>query len=180
MHDVHLVDKNLAELLRMDPGGFVVAWPPEDKPKAVGGPSPKLEKTAAMAYWLRYYNAGILLTRFSRSAFFDSRMMAAEHVGPYPPHVPSTGWNAFYSVLHFCREVHAYGLSWELSKESYKRAGHTRLGTAYYWYKHQKGALTEEEYYSNRSVDNPNSFHGFAKEHIGMQTLAAYYDVTFL
>lgn len=33
MHDFHIKEQNLAELLRMDPGGFIAVWPPEDKPK---------------------------------------------------------------------------------------------------------------------------------------------------
>ena len=34
MHDFHIKEHNLAELLRIDPGGFIIVWPPEDKPKA--------------------------------------------------------------------------------------------------------------------------------------------------
>lgn len=179
MHDFHIKEQNLAELLRMDPGGFIAVWPPEDKPKGLGGPGPKPEKTKYLSYWLEYSNATIMLTRFSRAAFYDSHMMARAHVGPFPPHVPSTGWNAFYSVLHFCQEIHAYGLAWQLSEESYKRAGHKKIGKAYYWYKHEKGNVNEDDYYYNRNIKNPNSFHGFDKEKIGMQTLATYFNVTF-
>jgi len=103
MHDFHIKEHNLAEMLRLDPGGFIVAWPPEDKPKGLAGPSPKPEKTKYLAYWIEYSNSTMLLTRFSRAAFYDSHMMARDHVGPYPPHVPSTGWNAFYGMLHFCQ-----------------------------------------------------------------------------
>jgi len=31
----------------------------------------------------------------------------------------------------------------------------------------------------SRNIKNPNSFHGFDKEKIGMQALATYYNVTF-
>eukprot|EP00873_Tetraselmis_striata_P028129 jgi/Tetstr1/448393/TSEL_003770.t2 len=163
MHDFHIKEQNLAELLRMDPGGFIAVWPPEDKPKGLGGPGPKPEKTKYLGYWLEYANATIMLTRFSRAAFYDSHMMARTHVGPFPPHVPSTGWNAFYSVLHFCQEIHAYGLAWQLSEESFKRAGHKKIGKAYYWYKHEKGNVNEDDYYYN-DKEYDNSYHSFERE----------------
>mmetsp|Transcript_25749 Transcript_25749/g.72051 ORF Transcript_25749/g.72051 Transcript_25749/m.72051 type:complete len:393 (+) Transcript_25749:127-1305(+) len=163
MHDFHIKEHNLAEMLRIDPGGFILVWPPEDKPKGLGGPSPKPEKTKYLAYWLEYSNATILLTRYSRAGFYDSHMMARTHVGPFPPHVPSTGWNAFYSVLHFCQEIHAYGLAWQLSEESYRRAGHTKTGKAYYWYKHDKGNVNEDDYYYN-DAELDFSYHSFERE----------------
>jgi len=32
----------------------------------------------------------------------------------------------------------------------------------------------------SRNIKNPNSFHGFDKEKLGMQTLATYYNISFL
>ena len=32
----------------------------------------------------------------------------------------------------------------------------------------------------SRNIKNPNSFHGFDKEKAGMQTLATYYNISFL
>ena len=36
-------------------------------------------------------------------AFKDSHRIARKCVGPFPPYIPSTGWNAIYASLHMCR-----------------------------------------------------------------------------
>jgi hypothetical protein len=141
MHDVHLRSENLVEYLRMDRGGLIMIWPPENKPRNMAGPPPNLlgksgtssssprlvvawrtiyfrlttkfdalwdvggtEKTATVQE-LRRARAQLLVTRMSLRAFKDSHLMAWRHVGPFPPYVPSTGWNAFYTVLRVCRLV---------------------------------------------------------------------------
>lgn len=97
MHDGHMAEKNLAEMLRMDPGGLVLAWPPTNKPKGTGGPSPKPERTKHIGLWLDYSNATILLTRFSKAGFYDSHMMARKVTLPAfrdnHPFVGSTKWD---------------------------------------------------------------------------------------
>lgn len=40
MHDVHLRQQNLQEYLRMDRGGLIMVWPPQDKPRNMAGPPP--------------------------------------------------------------------------------------------------------------------------------------------
>mmetsp|Transcript_14891 Transcript_14891/g.41856 ORF Transcript_14891/g.41856 Transcript_14891/m.41856 type:complete len:372 (+) Transcript_14891:167-1282(+) len=179
MHDGHIHEKNLAELLRMDPGGVALVWPPTHKPKGLAGPGPKPDKTRHLGMWLDYSNATIMLTRFSKAGFYDSHMMARKVVAPYPPHVPSTGWNAMFASLHMCAELHVFGYAWELAPETFVRAGHKEIGKAYYWYKHEKGDVTETDYYYNRNIKNPNSVHGFAEEKQGYRNLAKIYNITF-
>jgi hypothetical protein len=179
MHDMHIAERNLAELLRLDPGGVALVWPPTNKPKGLAGPGPKPERTRFLAHWLEYSNSSIMLTRFSRASFYDAHMMARKLVAPYPPHVPSTGWNAMYAALHLCQETHVYGLAWQLSPETYERAGHKRVGKAYYWYKHEKGNVNEADYYHKREIKFPNSKHGFAEEKDGYRKLAQVYNIYF-
>jgi len=179
MHDMHIAERNLAELLRLDPGGVALVWPPTNKPKGLAGPPPKPERTRFLAKWLEYSNSSSMLTRFSRAGFYDSHMMARKLVAPYPPHVPSTGWMAMYAALHLCQETHVYGLAWALSPETYERAGHKRVGKAYYWYKHEKGNVNENDYYYKREIKYKNSKHGFAEEKDGYRKLAQVYNIHF-
>ena len=58
MHDFHIKEHNLAELLRIDPGGFIIVWPPEDKPKVMQKPLPPQ---------LRRKGAELSLERFKTS-----------------------------------------------------------------------------------------------------------------
>jgi hypothetical protein len=106
-------------------------------------------------------------------------MMARKVVAPWPPHVPSTGWNAMFAAIHMCRKLHVFGYAWELSPESWRRAKHASIGKAYYWYKHMKGDVTEHDYYHSRNIKNPNSKHMFAEEKQGYRNLAKIYNITF-
>lgn len=96
---------------------------------------------------LEQARAALLVTRMSLRAFKDSHLMAWRHVGPFPPYVPSTGWMSFYTALHVCRSLDVYGIGWSLAGESFKRARHRSVGKAYYFYKHTKGDVTENNYY---------------------------------
>eukprot|EP00873_Tetraselmis_striata_P011643 jgi/Tetstr1/431907/TSEL_021396.t1 len=182
MHDVHLREKNIPEYLRMDRGGLIMMWPPQNKPRNMAGPPPnfggKADKFATVKQ-LEQARAALLVTRMSLRAFKDSHLMAWRHVGPFPPYVPSTGWMSFYTALHVCRSLDVYGIGWSLAGESFKRARHRSVGKAYYFYKHTKGDVTENNYYFNREINDQRSFHGFDKEKEGMLEVSKIYNIKF-
>ncbi len=84
-----------------------------------------------------------------------------------------------FAAIHMCAELHVFGYAWELSPESWVRAGHKHIGKAYYWYKHEKGDVNEHDYYQNRNVRNPNSMHRFAEEKQGIRNLGRIFNITF-
>mmetsp|Transcript_37848 Transcript_37848/g.89882 ORF Transcript_37848/g.89882 Transcript_37848/m.89882 type:complete len:387 (+) Transcript_37848:69-1229(+) len=181
MHDSHITERNLAEMLRMDPGGLILVWPSANKPKGLAGPGPRPENTRRLAFWLAYAKSSTLLTRYSPAAYYDSHKMARRVVAPYPPHVPSTGWNALYAALHFCKHISVFGYSWELSSERGSRqTGQSRgIGKAYYWYKNARGDVSEFDYYFRREIKNPRSYHRFAEEKQAFRNLAKVFNITF-